>query len=317
MSVSVIIVAYESGAWLPRCLDTLRAQTVPHEVVLVDNASSDGAPQTAAMADTAIRLVEAGENLGFAGGNNLGAERAKGEWLALLNPDAFPEPDWLERLLQAAEAHPDVDCFTSLQIAEDDGRLLDGAGDALTLFGFPYRMGFRRTRPDRIAAGEVFAPCGAAMMIRTRTFRALGGFDARFFCYCEDMDLGWRLRLAGGRTRLVPNAVVHHVGSAMTGRGSAFSRRLGYRNRLWTFWKNASPGLFRLMAAPHLIATLLMLTADVARGRGGPAWQGLREGWRRRREFRAEAPRADSAPILRAMTWSPLKAIRRGLDVRV
>lgn len=314
--VSVLIVAYESAPVLPRCLLALKAQTFrDFEVILADNGSSDGGARAAAGAHPDVTLMELGANLGFAAANNRAAAVASGEWLALLNPDAFAEPDWLERLLAAAEAHPGADAFASLQQAADDDRLLDGAGDALTLAGLPYRMGYRRPRPARIPAGEVFSPCGAAMLVRRETFLRLGGFEERFFAYCEDVDFGWRLRLAGGRTRLVPEAVVAHVGSSTLGARSDFALFHGFRNRLWCFARNTPRAALPWLAPLHTAATLVSLLGCVARGEGGPAWRGLREGLAGWRTMRAAAP-PFRGEVLAAMTWSPWKALRRGLDVR-
>ena len=317
--VSVIVVTYESGPVLTRCLSQLRAQTFrDFEVILSDNGSPDGAAQAAAKADPSLILLENGANLGFAEGNNRAARIARGRWLALLNPDAFAEPDWLERLMAATRAYPQVKCFASLQLAADDPTVLDGAGDAMTLIGLPYRMGWRKPRPDRVPAGEVFSPCGAAMLIARETFLEMGGFESRFFSYCEDVDLGYRLRLAGGRTRLVPDAVVHHVGSSTLGARSDFAIFHGFRNRLWTFARN-TPSVLMPVAAPlHALATLLLLAGCIARGEGGPAWRGIRAALPKmveRRLAQAGACRHVRHTIA-AMTWSPLKTIRRALDIR-
>lgn len=318
-AVSVIIVAYQSGPVLERCLAALRVQTFrDFEIILLDNGSTDGAAQAAAKADLSIVFIDNGENLGFARANNIGAERARGRRLALINPDAFAEPEWLERLVKAAEAHPDVQAFTSLQTAADYPGLLDGAGDAMTLMGLPYRMGYRRPRPERVPAGEVFSPCGAAMMIDRETFLGLGGFEPRFFSYCEDADLGYRLRLAGGRTRLVPEAIVAHVGSSVLGARSDFALVHGFRNRLWCFWRNTPAALMPIALPLHLAATLLLLAGCLKRGEAGPAWRGilaaLPQAGALRREMRGS--RAHARDTVAAMTWNPLKAVRRELDVR-
>lgn len=317
--VSIIVVAHESAPVLARCLAQLRAQTFRNfEVVLVENGSTDGAARAAAKADPSLVLIETGANLGFAAANNLAARRAAGEWLALLNPDAFAEPDWLERLLRATRRHPGTDCFTSLQIAADDPARLDGAGDAMTSLGLPYRMGWRKPRSAHVPEGEVFSPCGAAMLIRRETFLALGGFEERFFAYCEDVDLGYRLRLQGGRTRLVPDAVVAHVGSSTLGARSEFAVFHGFRNRLWCFARNTPGVVLPFMAVAHLIATLLLLASHTARGRGRPALSGvlaaLPQLVRMRREQNGR--RRHALATLGAMTWSPIRTIRRGLDIR-
>ncbi|MGZ6050295.1 MAG: glycosyltransferase, partial [Phenylobacterium sp.] len=118
--VSVVVVVYESGPTLAECLAALRAQTFgDYEVWLVDNASSDRTAQAAAAADPAIRLIENATNLGFAAAVNQAAKAASGRWLALLNPDAFAEPQWLERLVAAAQANPGVHAFASRQLMAD------------------------------------------------------------------------------------------------------------------------------------------------------------------------------------------------------
>lgn len=129
-SVSVVIVVYNSGPTLERCLAALKAQTFgDFEVILSDNASPDASAQAAAEKDPSLQLIENGANLGFAGGVNRGAEAARGRWLALLNPDAYAEPDWLERLAAAAARYPDVRAFASRQLMADDAGRLDGLGD--------------------------------------------------------------------------------------------------------------------------------------------------------------------------------------------
>lgn len=315
-AVSVVVVTYQSGPTLERCLAALRAQTFQDfETILADNGSADGAARSAAAADPSLRLLAFGENLGFAEANNRAAEQARGRWLALLNPDAFPEPDWLERLMAATKRHGALS-FASLQLADDDPALLDGAGDAMTLAGAPYRAGWRRPRSETPGEGAVFAPCGAAMLIERALFRGLGGFEPSFFCYCEDMDLGYRLRLRGERTILVSDAAVRHVGSATLGVRSAFALRHGVRNRLWTYVRCTPPVLLAATAPLHAAMTALLVAASALKGERA-ALDGLREGlaglsavWRARRRIQAGRT-ADSLSIARAMQWNPLAALQR------
>lgn len=315
--VSVIIVAYESRAVLTRCLQDLKAQTFrDFEVLLVDNGSSDQAAQTAARADPSIQLIETGANLGFAEANNRAARRAQGRWLALLNPDAFAEPDWLERLMAATDRWPEVRCFSSLQVAADDATRLDGAGDAMTIMGLPYRMGYRRPRPGTIMEGEIFSPCGAAMLVERETFLGLGGFEPAFFSYCEDVDFGWRLRSRGGSVRLVPDAIVHHVGSSTLGARSDFALFHGFRNRLWCVARNAPAALLPLMLPLHLMATLVLLAGCIIRGEGGPALKGLAGALPELGRMRASVDRGHARDVAAALTWNPLRAMARALDIR-
>ena len=320
--ISVVIVAFESAATLSRCLAALRAQTFgDFEVLLVDNGSSDGAPQATAKADPSIRLIEAGGNIGFAAGNNLAASQARGQWLALLNPDAYADPDWLEQLIAATQRWPHIRSFACLQKAADRPGKVDGAGDVLTLAGIPYRGAYGH---DLIALpeGEVFSACGAAHLIARDLFLQVGGFDERFFCYCEDVDLGYRLRLIGEATLFVPQAVVSHVGSAVLGARSDFALFHGARNRLWLLVKNTPWPLVPVVALLHVPVLALLLVMHAMRGEARPVLRGLLAGFAglgpmltTRRPIQA-ARTASAGTILRAMAISPLTLARRSAVIR-
>ena len=325
-AISVLIVAYQSAPTLPRCLAALAAQTFrDFEIIVVDNASSDGAPQRAreqaALANLTLALIEAGDNLGFAAGNNLAAQRARGQWLALLNPDAFPQGDWLENLMQAAKAMPQFASFASVQLSDDHRDVLDGAGDVLTLAGVPYRGGYGR-KPQALFTGQVFSACGAAHLILRDLFVDMGGFDERFFCYCEDVDLGYRLRLKGHATVLVPGAVVQHVGSAVLGARSDFALYHGARNRLWLLVKNTPAPLVPVVVVLHLAALCALLLMHVRRGEARPVWRGLMAGLaglgpalRARRQIQSQRT-ASSAAILAALAVNPLALFRRAVVIK-
>lgn len=316
---SIVVVTYRSGGTLARCLSALKAQTEQRfEIIVLDNASGDGEAVAASAADPDVRLMAMDSNLGFAAGNNRAAGAAKGRWLVLLNPDAYAEPAWLARLLAAAEAHPQARCFTARQLMAAQPERLDGLGDAMAVIGFPFRGGYGLPDPGAIPAGEVFSPCGAAMMIDRDLFIRMGGFDEDFFCYCEDADLGYRLRLSGEPVIVVPDAVVHHEGSVSTGgRRSDFSMYHGARNRLWLYVKNTPPVLLALTVIPHIALTKLLWLAAVARGEGRATTRGLRDAlaglphaWAKRRVVQA-GRRAGSADIARMMSWSPMALVRR------
>jgi len=317
--VSIVVVAYESGPMLAQCLAALRAQGfTDSEVILVDNASSDRSAQAAARADPAIRLIENARNLGFAAAVNQAAQAARGRWLALINPDAFAAPDWLERLMAATVAYPRVRCFTSRQLMAEDPTRLDGLGDVMALAGFPFRGGYTHADPGELAPGWVFSACGGAMLVERELFLSVGGFDERLFCYCEDVDLGYRLRLVGEPTLLVPDAVVRHVGSASTGgRRSDFAVFHGTRNRFWVFVKDTPGPLFWLTLPLHLLATLVLFARHATRGEIATPMRGLAAGighigvaLQARREVQATRT-ASSWQIARAMTWNPLDLFLR------
>src|SRR5262249_54470677 len=179
--------------------------------------------------------------------NNLAARAAREcDAFALLNPDAIADPGWLEALLDAAARHPQAGAYASRMLLASEPERLDGAGDSYHTSGRAWRNG-HLVRVDQWSAGgdEVFAPCAAAALYQRMAFEAVGGFDERYFCYFEDVDLGFRLRLKGYRPVYVPGAVVTHVSSGISGYRSDFAVYHCERNAVWTFLKN--------MAVPPLL----------------------------------------------------------------
>jgi GT2 family glycosyltransferase len=333
--LTVLVVNWNSGGLLQACLDGLKAQDWRHfRVVVVDNASSDGSADRLAAGSLDITVLRAPVNLGFAGGNNFGLSHGQpGEWVLLLNPDTRPDPRCLSVLMCAAQRYPTIDAFgarlmriapgqqgraegdgISSVVASFDTDELDGLGDAYHASGRCWRIGHRESwRPSTALAEteaiEVFSASGAAALYRTSALRALGGFDEDYFCYVEDVDLGFRLRLAGGCAACVPAAVVYHHGSAITGERSAFSVYHGHRNLVWTFVKNMPGALFWLLLPLHLMLNLASIAALALRGQAGVAWRakrdaclGLPVAWRKRQAIQA-ARRASLWQIARVLRW--------------
>jgi GT2 family glycosyltransferase len=149
--------------------------------------------------------------------------------------------------------------------------IVDGCGDVYHVSGLTWRAGHGRTlRPDDLLGREVFSACAAAALYRRAAFVAVGMFDEDFFCYLEDVDLGFRLRLGGYAARHVPAAVVHHVGNSSSGgRGSAFSVYHGHRNLVWCFVKNMPQPLFAFLLLPHLAQTIFSFVVFGCRGQAG------------------------------------------------
>ena len=279
--VSVIIVNWNGGCFLERCLAALIDQTVkPHEIIVVDNASSDGSVEIVRQFPL-VRLIALDRNKGFAQGNNLAIEVAsvESEWIGLINPDAFAEPRWLETLLVAAESNPGFDVFGSKLINAGDTKLLDGAGDAYHLSGLVSRMGHGSSVPTSAEnEREVFSPCAAAALYRRSALRELGGFDEDYFCYVEDVDLGFRLRLAGYRCLYVPRSMAYHVGSGTTGgQHSDFAMYHGHRNLVWTFVKDMPGILFWLLLPLHVLLNLVSIIWFALRGQGDVIWRAKRD----------------------------------------
>jgi len=273
-------------------------QTVkPHEIILVDNASSDGSIEVVQRFPS-VRLMVQQQNTGFARGNNLAIDAASenSEWIALINPDAFAEPGWLERLLMAAESNPGFDAFGSKLVNAADPELLDGVGDVYHVSGRVWRVG--HGVPVSAAMEherEVFSPCAAAALYRRSAVRKVGGFDEDYFCYVEDVDLGFRLRLAGYRCLYVPQSVAHHVGSGTTGgQHGDFATYHGHRNLVWTYVKDMPGILFWCLLPLHMLLNLMSIIWFALRGRGRvilrakyDALLGLPKMWRKRQRIQS------------------------------
>lgn len=296
--VTVIIVNWNGRQFLDRCLSSLLVQTVtPYEVILIDNASSDASVEIA-QRYSFVQVLEQDENLGFARGNNIAVKTTapESEWIVLLNPDAFPEPHWLEALLSAARDNSDFDVFGSKLVNATDPSLLDGVGDTYHISGLVWRERRKVSQRDWcFSIREIFSPCAAAALYRRQIVLDAGGFDEDYFCYVEDVDLGFRLRLAGYKAMYVRDAVVHHMGSATTGgQHSDFSVYHGHRNLVWTFVKDMPGEVFWLLLPLHVAMNLVALVVFALRGQGRvilrakwDAIKGLPKMWRKRQLVQA------------------------------
>ena len=294
------------------------------ELIVVDNASIDGSAERldlGALKSANIQRMD--DNLGFAAANNWAARRASGKWLVLLNPDTIAEPDWLYQLRLASTRHAGVRVFASAQISLDDPDIMDGAGDAYLVFGFPWRGGFGHDLSAMPGEGDCFSPCGASAMYDRELFLAHDGFDERFFCYCEDVDLGYRMQLAGERCVFVPVAVIRHAGSALSGRDSEFSIYHGTRNRLWTYAKNTPLPLLLFTLPGHITLTLYIMARSPVIGRFGATSRGLIDGIRGLRQimcgnqWRTIRRKINLWQLTRTMAWNPLKMSSRVPHVRL
>lgn len=319
MTFSLITLSYRSGDNIGRCLSALIAQDA--EIIHADNGGDLDMPALAVKFPT-VRQIANPVNLGFAVGMNRAVAQSTGDWIGLINPDAFVDAGWLEAMKAAIARYPDVKLFTSLQLDAGQPDRLDGAGDALTVFGFPYRAGIGHTLPAQMEIAEVFAACGAAMLIRRDLWDRLGGFDEDFFCYCEDADLGFRARLLGERCLFVPEAKVSHVGSASLGVRSDFALYHGYRNRLWLYLKTMPLALLILTLPIHIGLTGLGALQDTLKGKGTLVWKALRDAWQglrpilEHRKLIQKTRQIGSLRLAKSLTWNPVKIARRSIDHR-
>jgi hypothetical protein len=260
-AVTVVVPTWNSGPWLPDCLEALARQTLqPREILVVDSASTDGS--VAALSSVGSpRLLALPSNRGFAAAANAGWRAAGTPWVALLNPDTRPEPDWIRSLADAmAAADPEVWAVASKMLRMDDPGRVDDAGDQLSRFGAAVKRGHGEPEGDWNRADQVLSPCAGGALYRRAALAELGGFDESFESYLEDLDLGLRACLAGWRCRFEPRArVLHHGGGA--GLARARYVRLVTCNRLLLLGKNLPATLLARHAARLARGQLYFLVA--------------------------------------------------------
>jgi GT2 family glycosyltransferase len=272
--VAVIVINFNGGSYLQRCLATIESQTRPADhVIVVDNASTDDSHRQAQSRFPQFRFIFNPTNVGFASANNQAFKicfELGVEYVALLNPDAFATPDWLATLLAAAERDTGSASWASCLLRADAPSEVDGLGDAYHISGSAWRCRYGQTLDPRwLVDREVFCACAAAALYRLDAIRLVGGFDEDLFCYLEDVDLGFRLRLMGYTCRFIAAARVEHVGSGLTGYRSSTSTYYGQRNLVWVFLKNMPARLIWFLFPLHVVLNAMMIVVCSLRGQFG------------------------------------------------
>jgi len=247
-TVSVVIVNWNGAQHLEPCLRSLQQLDFPRadfEVLMVDNHSSDGSIEQAKALYPGIRILANARNQGFARPNNQAAAAATGEYLALLNNDMRVDPGWLREALAQIDRASGTVCIGS-KILDWEGQQIDYAGGSL------HYLGYADQNYLGAAAGavslepqEILFPCGGAMLIDRQVYRELGGFDEDYFAIFEDVDLGWRLWLAGYRVRLAPASITYHRRHGSFAEVDPRVNTIVHRNALMTIFKNYGEEAFR------------------------------------------------------------------------
>lgn len=268
--VRVVVVNYDGGEAVLRCVDALAALETPHhvEIVVVDNASSDGSPE-ALRQRPGVAVWPSGSNLGFVANNLALADLTGLDFVALVNNDAFVEPGWLDPLVAALDADAGLGAVQSKIVFDgrrtDDGLdVINNVGGVVLADGSGTDRGWEE--PDRgqyDEPEEVFAWCGGSVLLRPAYLSDVGLFDDRLFLYYEDTDLSWRGRSRGWRYRYEPRSVVRHLHAASSGESSPVFRYYNERNRLVVLVKNAPADLARRAALRHPFSTLSYLRQEL------------------------------------------------------
>jgi GT2 family glycosyltransferase len=260
-------VTWQGRHLLGPCLESLRAQTAEHAVLVVDNASTDGTAEFVTDNYPEATVVVAPRNEGFAGGVDRALAAVTTPWVALLNNDATADPRWLETLLAHAAAQPRAAAVTSRLLLTEPAGVLNNAGVVLLPSGYGADRGLGEPGSAYPEPAEVFGFSGGAALLRTDAVRQAGGMPRRFFLYYEDTDLSWRLRLAGWTVRYEPDAVVHHAHSATADQASESFAFHNERNRLLTLARCAPAGMAARAAARFLLTTASLTARRLVRQR--------------------------------------------------
>ncbi|MFI9007472.1 glycosyltransferase family 2 protein [Actinosynnema sp. NPDC053489] len=246
-STTVVVVTWRGREHITACLDALARQR-PHRTLVVDNASDDGTAALLAAHPSRPEVLRLPVNRGYAGGLAAALPSVTTRYVAWLNDDAVPADDWLATLEDALDATPDAAAATpSLLLADGSTQ---SVGVRLTADGHGADLA--------VAGGEVFGFCGGAALLRREALERAGGVPAAFFCYYEDTDTAWRLRLAGHRVLSVGAARVHHRHGASTKPGSRPFHRWNERNRLLMLLRCAPPAVAARELARFAAVTALL-----------------------------------------------------------
>jgi len=238
-SVTVVIPAWNTRRWLPGCLDGLRAQTFrDFQTVVVDNGSTDGSVAFITENYPQVQVIAFAKNRGFAPAVNAGIRHSHSNYVALLNVDTEPHPDWLANLVAEMDTAPaDVGSLASKMLSMTNPTILDDAGNSFSWYGSARKRGKGQPADAWTEAGEVLSACGGAAFYRRSFLDETGGLDETFVSYLEDIDLGLRGQLMGYRCLYVPAAQTLHQWQ-----GANLPRpeyvRLSTRNRLAVLLKN-------------------------------------------------------------------------------
>lgn len=258
--VSVIVVNFrtpEDTIAAVRSVMGTHGRDVDVEAIVVENASGDASATMLREALPTALVIEAHENLGFAGGCHLGVERASGEYIAFLNPDAVADDRWLSAAVAEFDADPRCGAVAS-RVLTEDGDLVDFVGAGLTWFGMGTKPYLGVHEPRVPMPRDVLFGTGAAMVVRSDVWQELGGFDQSYFMFFEDVDFGWRLNLAGYRFAYVRESMVRHRHHGSMGHVRSYREQyLLERNALFTLYKN--------LGAERLFPTLSGAMALTAR----------------------------------------------------
>lgn len=276
---TIVIPNYNGINYIEKCLHSLSGE--PAHIIVVDNGSTDGSREKVQEQFPEVELICLDQNYGFCKAVNIGIEKSKTTYVILLNNDTETEPGFVRALEQPMEGHPGVFSGSAQMRNLHKRELIDDAGDYYCALGWAFARGKDKPVEDYGRRCDVFAACGGACIYRRTVLDEIGCLDENHFAYLEDVDLGYRARIHGYRNIYIPEAVVYHAGSGVSGsRHNKFKVDLTSKNSIYLVYKNM-PFMQLLMNLPFLCAGFTVKTLYFMKmGLGTSYLKGLWKGFR-------------------------------------
>ncbi len=308
--VSIIIVSWNALPLLQQCLPSVVATDYPDlEIILADNASTDGSAGWVRAAYPSVQVVQHPANWLFCRGNNAALPHATGQYVMLLNNDVEVPPGWLHPLVRTMERHPEVGAVQPKLLQYDDRSHFEyagGAGGYLDRFGYPFTRGrlFFTMEEDHgqyDAPRDIFWATGAALMLRRTALDEVGPLDERFEMHMEEIDLCWRLHRAGYRVLAQPASTAYHIGGASLPQGSPRKAYYNFRNSLLMLYKNLPPAHWRRIFPMRVLLDGGAVLRALASGRlqeAAAIIRAYRDAHRMRRHYADVRPDPDEPAVV-------------------
>ena len=277
----VVIPNLDGGDELLLAVESLRAQTLQPHIIVVDNASTDDSVYVLQQKFPEVEIIQHDVNRGYAGGVNPGLKRAielGAQYAAPFNDDAIADERWLEELVSHLDENPEVGAAACKVVSADKQRL-DSTGDYYTVWGLPYPRGRREYDLKKYdKETTIFAASGAASLYRVSALKEVGLFDEDFFAYYEDVDLSFRLQLAGWKVSYIPTSVVYHHIGLTSARMKGFTTYQTMKNLPLLLLKNVPRKYLWTVGWRFFLAHVLFFARAVSRGQGWVALKGDAKG---------------------------------------
>ena len=243
--ISIIILNYNAGNLLLDCIESILHSNYPnYEIIVVDNASNDQSHIKSKQKFPQIKLIENDKNLGYCGGNNIGAKEARGDFIIILNPDTLVDPNWIKELVSSYEEFGEG-LYQPKFLTTIDHSILMSAGNMIQLFGFGFSRGKNELDKGEFQNHEIIGyASGTCLFTSSKTFKKLNMFDPFLFAYHDDLDLGWRAAMIGIKSHYIPKSIVYHPPEGFSFKWSPFKFYLLERNRMYCILTHYSRSTF-------------------------------------------------------------------------